>query len=299
MLDKFLEGKVTRKSPEANAPVVLWQKERNVLGGAGNVTANIKSLGGNPKLFSVIGTDTSGKIIKDLLDKVKISRELVVEKERVTTLKIRIFADDVYMLRLDKEFKMVASLSTRNKLLKKFVANIRSFDAVVLSDYDKGIFSQPFAAKIISSARKYKIPVIADVKPSNALMFKGATIIKPNAKEARKIAGVNDLSAAAKKIGVNLKSSIVLTNGSRGMLLYLKDSREIKLIKGIKIKVKDIVGAGDVVSATLSLALATGATLYDSAVLANRAAAHSVEKHGTSTVSMSEVNNFLSHESIA
>src|SRR3989344_6819715 len=142
MLDRFLEGIVTRRSPEANAPVVLWQKERNILGGAANVTANIKTLGGTPQLFSVIGNDITGRIIDELLKKSKISSKLIIDKGRTTTLKTRIFAGNRYLLRLDKEVKDPISKLTADKLLKELSKKIRSFDAIVLSDYDKGVFSK-------------------------------------------------------------------------------------------------------------------------------------------------------------
>lgn len=296
MLDRFIEGVVTKKSPEANAPVVLWQKENNVLGGAANVVANVKTLGGFPELFSVIGTDATGKDVVRLLKKSKITHRLIVDKERITTLKIRIFADNKYFLRLDKEIRNPVSKTITVKLLKQISQKISSFDAIIFSDYDKGIFSSYLAQSIIALARKHKVPIIADVKPNNFLWFKGVNLIKPNIGEAILMGGTSDLPLVGKNISHKLGCDVLITLGSKGMLLYQKGSKQHETIRGIKTRPKDIVGAGDVVLACLSLGIASGEALYKAASLANIAAALSVEKHGTSAVSLEEVSQHLAYK---
>ncbi|MFZ2484926.1 MAG: PfkB family carbohydrate kinase [Minisyncoccia bacterium] len=289
MLDRFLEGDVTRKSPEANAPVILWQGERNVLGGAANVAANIKSMGGIPEIYSVTGNDSTARTIRKLLRAAKIVHRLIIDKGRTTTLKTRIFASGKYLLRLDQEKKDSIPEMIANKLLKDISRKFRAFDAVVFSDYDKGVLTHRMTKNLISLSKKYHIPIIADVKPKNASKFFGVTIVKPNANEAAKISGVTDLPRAARKISDKLSANVVITNGAKGMLICERGRDKILFIKGHKVKVKDIVGAGDVVSAVLSLSLATKETLYDAALLANKAAALSVEKHGTTTVSINDI----------
>lgn len=293
MLDRFLEGVVTRKSPEADAPIVLWQNESNVLGGAANVAANIKALGGIPKLFSVIGSDTNGRIIRELLEESKIIHRFIVDKARTTTLKTRIFVDGKYLLRLDKEVKNPIPKVVATRLLKQISQKVHSFDAIAFSDYGKGVFSRHLANSLIFLTKKYQIPVIADIKPQNILWFKNVTIVKPNASETFKISGTHNLSLAGKKISRKLNSDVLITRGSKGMLLYERVSKQHKIIKGIHVRVKDIIGAGDVVLACLSLGIASGETLRDASFLANIAAALSVEKHGTATVSFDEINTFF------
>ena len=293
MLDRFLEGTVTRKSPEADASIVLWHKENDILGGAANVAVNIKALGSKPELFSIVGQDDIGKTINRLLVKSKIKSHILVDKKRMSTLKARIFGNSKYLIRLDKETdKMVAPVLSK-KLFQLIQKRISSYDAIVLSDYKKGTLSKHLVHAIIRLAVRNKIPIIADVKPQNMLWFKGVTIVKPNNNEAVEMAGTNNLRLAASKISSMLGAHVLVTRGAKGMLLCKKEDKNYLDIKGLRVLKRDGIGAGDTALAALSILIAAGQSPERSAQIANVVSTLSVTKRGTTAVTLEELKKYL------
>ncbi len=289
ILDQFVEGVITRKSPEANAPIVRREIDKNILGGAGNVAANIKTLGGMPELVSVVGNDGAAEVLESLLKKSKIINYILRDNNRPTTVKVRIFGNGKYLLRFDNEVEKKISKKLSKKLLVRILGKIKHFDAIALSDYNKGVFSKELTSLVIREARRLNIPVLADAKPENLAIFKGVTLLKPNKLEVEKMTQSKDMNSAVKSLSKKLGSSVLVTRGDEGMLLLVKGAQKATPIKALKVRAKDIVGAGDVVLATMSLALASKMPMEEAARLANKAAALSVEKHGTATVSIKEL----------
>jgi rfaE bifunctional protein kinase chain/domain len=274
MLDQFIEGVIERRNPESSAPVIFYRKDYKALGGAANVAHNIASLGGRVKLFSVVGNDLAGKEIKKILKKFKINSQLISDKNRITTQKVRVLGNEKYIVRFDKEDRKKISKEISNTIINKVKKELHTYKAIALSDYDKGLFTKDFTQKIIALAKEKKVPIIADIKPRNLKFFKGVTLLKSNKKETVEMAQTKNIGKAV---------------GADGMRLYSKEDKKDIKISGIKVKVQDIIGAGDVVLAGLAVCLAGGLSLYDSVYFSNFIAAQSVKQKGTSVASLSEI----------
>ena len=190
MVDRFVWGKVSRISPEAPVPVVEVTKETQTLGGAGNVANNITSLGAKAYIITVIGDDLDGLCMKEMLKNKSINTDFViVDKQRPTTLKTRIVASNQQVVRVDKEVKGFFSGKTEVSILNNIDEVIKKVDGVIISDYAKGIVTDKVLKKIITLAKKKKIPVTVDPKVENFKKYKHITCMTPNTKEA--IEGMN------------------------------------------------------------------------------------------------------------
>lgn len=297
MVDRFVWGKVSRISPEAPVPVVEVTKETQTLGGAGNVANNITSLGAKAYIITVIGNDLDGLCMKEMLKNKNINTDFViVDKQRPTTLKTRIVASNQQVVRVDKEIKGFFSGKTEVSILKNIDEIIKKVDGVIISDYAKGIVTDKVLKKIITLAKKKKIPVTVDPKVENFKKYKHITCMTPNTKEA--IDGMNaqhqgiktdeDIARLGKKILKLLQSqSVLITRGEKGMTIIEKN--KITHIPTRAKEVYDVTGAGDTVIATMTLALAAKWKLVEAAEIANFAAGIVVGKVGTATVTVDEI----------
>ncbi|NQT28982.1 MAG: D-glycero-beta-D-manno-heptose-7-phosphate kinase [Candidatus Saganbacteria bacterium] len=305
MLDEHIWSRVSRISPEAPVPIADVARISHVPGGCGNVAANIASLKAKAYLVSVIGKDSSGqKLRKALSDKGISTRHLVIDPKRPTILKSRIIAGSQHMVRVDREDRTVLSpklLATITKRLNKLIPKM---DAIIISDYAKGSVTAKTTQLIISLAKKHKKPVSIDPKGVDFSKYRGATVITPNLREA---------SIAARRLIISEKSlikagqvlakltgskNVLITRGRDGMSLICPD--EVIYIPAVPREVFDITGAGDTVIATLTLALATGATAKNAAILANYAASVVIGKIGTAPCLFEELEEAISgHEPIA
>lgn len=294
MLDEYIEGAVERISPEAPIPVVklLNGPGAKRLGGAANVFNNLFSLGGK-KIFlgGIIGNDDGGEVIKARLRSMGAEIEgLIVEQNRPTTVKTRIIAHNhQQVIRLDREEKASIAKLSRQRLIDYIKGKIDTIDAIIFSDYEKGVITEHLLKEVLPIALKKRIIVAVDPKFSNFRHFKKATIIVPNRKEASGFLRYNinsqkDVLMAAKYILKKLECEYVLLKmGEQGMVLVDKSARSVA-IKTVAEQVYDVTGAGDTVISTLTMARTAGASWEESATIANFAAGIVIHYRGTATV---------------
>lgn len=296
MVDKFVWGKVSRISPEAPVPVVEVTKETQAFGGAGNVANNLRSLGAQVYLIGVTGDDFEGAQLNGLLTANKINTDGIIrDKSRPTILKTRIIASHQQVVRVDKEVKGVFSKNIENMLVSKLEDIISDVDAVIISDYGKGVVNQSVLKKAINLAHRYEIPITVDPKIEHFLEYKKVTCITPNTMEA--IAGMHykdvyedeEIFELGRKILKKLNSdSVLITRGEKGMTLFEPGDKITNIPTRAK-EVFDVTGAGDTVISTFTLALAAKAKLREAADISNFAAGIVVGKIGTATVSPDEL----------
>ncbi|MDT8318592.1 MAG: D-glycero-beta-D-manno-heptose-7-phosphate kinase [bacterium] len=304
ILDEFIWGKVSRISPEAPVPVVEVQKESLRLGGSANVVNNLSSLGCRVALSGVIGNDDNGKRLISILEKMNVDYKGVVIKEnRPTAIKTRVIAQHQQIVRFDREKTMPVMKSTIEKITDYVMKNLSSMDAVIISDYGKGVITEELLSGILPKISRKNIPVAVDPKPLNFTSYQGVTVITPNHHEAAEAAGMatetdEDLKkAGARLLESNRSKSILITRGENGMSLFEQDGKETH-IPTVARDVYDVTGAGDTVISTMALSLASGATLREAAILANHAAGIVVGKLGTATTTVDEIKSAITKESM-
>lgn len=277
MLDCYFWGNVIRISPEAPVPVVDIENEFFRFGGAMNVAYNISKLGGIPLPIGVIGNDNYGKILIDLIKKNKISnRGIIVDKNRPTTAKTRVIADNQHIVRIDKEKTFSVNSNVEKKILEFLKKEIRNLDAIILEDYNKGVLTQSIISKVISLANDFNKVITVDPKFNNFFEYKNVTVFKPNRKETEDALGIRiknstDISSAGNKLIEKLNARyVLLTLGAEGIALFEKGKPEKRVPTKAR-KVADVSGAGDTVVSTITMALTAGADIFDAAYLANYA----------------------------
>ncbi len=295
MLDEFIWGRVARISPEAPVPVVEVTGQSFHLGGAGNVAANVRSLGGEPALLGVIGEDEAGRRIEEALTKTGIvSRLEVAGSGRPTTVKTRIVAHNQQVVRTDREDASDVPGDTEAAILEALRRELPSSEALVISDYQKGAVTASLLRKSLPLARRQRVPVFVDPKPRHFRRYRGVALVTPNQVETEQAAGLplpddDALVAAGRRILSQLGCRAVLvTRGERGMSLLERGRRPVHVPASAR-EVFDVTGAGDSVIATMTLAVVAGATLPEAAVLANGAAGVVVGKVGTAQATPDEL----------
>ncbi len=296
MLDEFIWGKVGRISPEAPVPVVEVIRETYRLGGSANVAANIRELDGIPIPIGVVGRDAASDRIEELLKECHIETHGLVQADRPTTLKTRIIAHSQQVVRADRESKAPLSTEVNRDLSNLFLQYLPKAAAIVVSDYDKGVVSRELLSAILPKARAAGVPVYLDPKVHHADYYRPVTLITPNHREAELLTGMiinseTALEDAGRKLLQRFECEYALiTRGEQGMSLFSAASLgRSQHLPTFAREVFDVTGAGDTVIATLALAGAGGATMEESAVLANHAAGIVVGKVGTATVTRSEL----------
>ena len=296
IIDHFIWGSVNRISPEAPVPVVNVTRENLLLGGAANVLNNIYALGGKGEMCGVIGQDIMGDHLLELLRNLNSpTKGIVKSTDRPTTKKTRVIAQHQQVVRFDREKSGPLPTEVLEKIFDYLDKNLASFQAVIVSDYHKGMISAELMALMMKKLQFQKnIPVIVDPKPHLLERFTGATILTPNVAEAEKMAGISitnedELCEAARLIKEKLGcAALLITRGEAGMALF-EEEREPLLIPTMAREVFDVTGAGDTVIATLALGLAAGLNFSEASILANRAAGIVVGKLGTATVTPDEL----------
>jgi D-beta-D-heptose 7-phosphate kinase/D-beta-D-heptose 1-phosphate adenosyltransferase len=290
MLDEWVWGSVSRISPEAPVPVVAVDDHSFTLGGAGNVANNLRAVGARVAFAASVGDDAEGRRMLDLLDRIEVDRSAVVAcADRPTTRKTRIVAHNQQVVRADWESVEPLAPSDRARLCDGVARLAAACDAVVLSDYAKGLFS----ADVVTAARAARV-VTADPKPKNIGLFTGVTLVAPNAAEASAATGIAikddaSLARAGEALLQRLECRyVVITRGERGMALFGAQGERL-VVPSVARTVFDVSGAGDTVIAVLTAALAGGAPVETALQLANFAAGAVVEKLGTATASPDEI----------
>ncbi|HET7149947.1 MAG TPA: PfkB family carbohydrate kinase [Candidatus Acidoferrum sp.] len=319
MLDRYLWGTATRLSPEAAVPVVDFVEENECLGGAGNVAANIASLGAKVEAFGVVGSDEAGHAMQECLRHANIGgKGVIADGKRVTTVKTRIIARHQQVVRVDRERREPLRQETQERLLRLVFAALKRLEALVLSDYDKGLITDDFADRVLSAAHQLKVPVYVKPKTSRLYAYRGARAIVCNAKEAgfyvtRSLGDEKSFEEAGRALLAHFGcGAVLITQGEKGMSLFEESSTRHVHIPATSFEVTyarvgqagiergatgrqvfDVTGAGDTVLSVLSLASTAGASLADAAVLANVAAGVVVGKLGTASVSPQELEHAL------
>ena len=296
MLDEWIWGTVTRISPEAPVPVVAVNDHSFTLGGAGNVASNLRVLDASVTFVGAIGNDRLAERVHTLLEEIGVKHDGVVRvDDRPTTRKTRIVAHNQQVVRADWESTAPLKDADRHRIAEFVRERAAEMDAIVLSDYAKGLLSR----EIVEAALLAPL-VIADPKPENLVLFSGVTCVAPNLHEAAQASGIAitddaSLERAGKRLLELLDCKyVVITRGEHGMSLFARDGKRLH-VPAVARTVFDVSGAGDTVVAVLSLALAAGATIELALQLANFAAAAVVEKLGTATASADEILALVDH----
>lgn len=289
MLDRFVAGSVERISPEAPIPVLKVARENAMLGGAGNVAVNIASLGGQARLFGVVGDDGAARELGALLDDAaRVESTLVTDGARTTTIKTRYVAAGQQLLRTDYEDTAPVAAATQAELRAALGPAIGEANAVVVSDYGKGTMTAVILGEVMERAGAARVPVIVDPSGRDYGRYRGAAVVSPNRAELEGATGLSceedaDVEQAARNLidscGV---ASVLVTRGERGLSLVTPDVAHHVPVRARE--VFDVSGAGDTVVAAFALAGAAGASPIEAAHLANAAAGIVVAKVGTAVV---------------
>jgi D-beta-D-heptose 7-phosphate kinase / D-beta-D-heptose 1-phosphate adenosyltransferase len=299
MLDDFVYGEVTRISPEAPTPVLKVKHNAVEIGGAGNVARNIAALGAHCTFIGLIGNDEAGLMLTNALAELgSITPDLVVDRGRQTTRKVRFVSEhhSTHMLRADWETAAPASAESEAAIVAYATAALPKVGAVILSDYAKGVLTERVIRAIIEAAQRLGKPVIVDPKGHDYRVYRGATLITPNAKELaaavhRPVASDAEIAAAAAELAKLVGSEAVLvTRSEEGMSLHVDGQAPIH-IPAYPVKVRDVSGAGDTVAAVIAVLLAMKASYELAMRAANAAAAVVVGKRGTSTLTLAELRH--------
>ncbi|MBN2645367.1 MAG: bifunctional D-glycero-beta-D-manno-heptose-7-phosphate kinase/D-glycero-beta-D-manno-heptose 1-phosphate adenylyltransferase HldE [Desulfuromonadaceae bacterium] len=295
MLDEYLWGRTSRISPEAPVPVVDVTREDQRLGGAGNVVNNLRVLGAHVMVCSVLGDDEDGRFIFERLEKAQVDvAGVVFDARRTTSRKTRILASHQQMLRIDRESRQPLSPEVERHLLREVEAHMGRVDVIFLSDYGKGVLTDPVLHAIISAGKGQGIPVVVDPKGEDYRKYRGATLLTPNRSEASQASGlmIDDESSLCRAGAQLLRDveleALVLTRSEEGMSLFQRNRPPVHLPTKAR-EVYDVSGAGDTVLALIGIGLAAGLKLEQAATVANLAAGVVVGKLGTSTVSRREI----------
>ncbi|MEN4053930.1 D-glycero-beta-D-manno-heptose-7-phosphate kinase [Sulfurimonas sp. NWX79] len=296
MIDHYLWGSCERISPEAPVQVVDIAKETTVLGGAGNVINNLKALGASVSVAGVIGDDPNGDELRAMLRDIAVDdSKLIVQHDRKTSKKSRIIAVSQQILRYDKESKEDITEDSVESIMKSLREDIKSFDAVILSDYGKGVLTESLTQAIIQAAKAEGVRVLVDPKGSDFSKYRGATLLTPNKKEAQLATGIdimdeNSLKEALLKLKGECDLEIsLITLSEDGIAIYDSD---LKRFPTVAKEVFDVTGAGDTVIASIAYALSAGKNIDETAKFANLAAGVVVGKIGSATVTIDEIEEY-------
>ena len=296
ILDRYIWGKVNRISPEAPVPVVEVTNDDFMLGGAANVAHNVITLGGQATVAGIIGSDRAGDVLQKLLEERGIDSALV-EDSRPTTMKTRVIAHNQQVVRFDKEDKANVGGRTLRSVIAILTRCMRDYDAVIVSDYRKGMVSSGLIREILRITKPLKRFVAVDPKIGHFHCYKGVSLVTPNLAEASQGSGmeISNEPSLVKAGHLLLKklacSAVLITRGDEGMSLFEKG--RVTHIPTMAKHVYDVTGAGDTVIATFTLAFAAGATTLEAAVMANHAAGIVVGEVGTAVATPEKLRESL------
>lgn len=288
MLDRYWFGEVERISPEAPVPVLLVKREQERLGGAANVALNVKTLGGQVTLLSMVGQDEPARRLTDLLQAQGVTAVLGQDPRLQTIVKLRLIGRSQQLMRVD--FEQEPDHEVLSQMLADFERELPRHDVVLFSDYGKGGLAH--IPRMIEFARSVGKLVLVDPKGTDYSRYAGASVVTPNRAEMRQVVGAwqdeVDLHRKAEALRADLGlQALLLTRSEDGMSLF--QAHSVEHVKAQVREVADVTGAGDTVIATLALMLACGLSMAQAMEIANRAGGLVVSKFGTSTVSYEEL----------
>jgi rfaE bifunctional protein kinase chain/domain len=277
MIDRYMWGSVSRISPEAPVPVVEIDSETSRLGGAANVANNIKALGGIPILVGVVGNNVHGHEFREMLEQMDCpTYGIITDVTRPTTIKTRVIAHNQHVVRVDSEDKRDISPEIQQKIIDVLSEHMDSIDAVIIEDYNKGVIVKELIHSVIELVNAKGKIVTIDPKFNNFFEYQNVTLFKPNKKEAEEAIGNKfhteaDVLEAGRLLLEKLHAeNILLTRSEKGMSLFERNG-DVTHIPTVARKIADVSGAGDTVIATLTMLLASGATVKEASAIANYA----------------------------
>ena len=293
ILDHYIWGKVDRISPEAPVPVVEVTRESFLLGGAANVAYNIVSLGGKASVIGINGQDIAGEALMNILMQRGVNCDGIFTENRPTTVKTRVIAHNQQVVRFDREDKKYVDGKILKGILKYINSVILKYDAVIVSDYKKGMISPELVKDIVKKTKPKGTFIAVDPKVGHFNFYKGVSLITPNVMEASigsnvEIKDDKTLLKAGKSLMKKLScKAVLITRGEQGMSLFQKE--KVSHIPTVARKVYDVTGAGDTVISAFTLAYASGANMEESTVIANHAAGIVVGEVGTAVTTADQV----------
>ncbi|MBN2539729.1 MAG: D-glycero-beta-D-manno-heptose-7-phosphate kinase, partial [Deltaproteobacteria bacterium] len=299
MVDQFIWGKVSRISPEAPVPVVKVTSENLLLGGCANVLNNVFSMGGKVAVSGIVGSDDMGRWLISKLREMEIDTAgVIVEHERPTILKTRIIAHNQQVVRFDREDQSPVARGSLQRIMEYIESMKDDLGAVIISDYNKGVFSKELIKGIRELTSERGIILCIDPKQSDFSLYRGCDLITPNHQETERALGMelehsDDITEGGKTLIREFDfGAVLITRGEEGMSLFENDGG-VTHIPTVAREVFDVTGAGDTVIGVFALCVAAGATLKEASVLANHAAGIAVGKVGTAPVYQDELKKAL------
>ena len=296
MIDHYLWGSSERISPESPVPIVNIDNESLLLGGAGNVINNLKSLGAKIDVISVIGDCKNSSELKKMLENINIdTKYLLTEKGRLTSKKTRIIASQQQVVRYDLESKNEINAESQNMILSIFKEILLDYEVILISDYGKGILSNSLTQSLIEIANQHSKKILIDPKGSDYSKYKGAYLLTPNKKEASEATRINiNDDASLKKAIIQLKSEFnltfsIVTLSENGVALF---DNKFRVHPTYAKEVFDVTGAGDTVLAALGYSIANGLNIDDAIKFSNIAAGVVVSKIGSATATLDEITAY-------
>lgn len=295
-LDRYVFGQVERLNPEAPVPILHARRETVATGAAGNTAKNAAELGARAILVSVVGKD---RVATEVLRQTKAEgykTKCIVDAARPTTEKIRYLVSSQQMLRVDHEETHDIKGKVEAQVMAAVRAAAKQADAIIVSDYAKGVVTRRVAEAVMAASRKHQLPVLADVKPSRGSYFKGATFISPNRKEAHELLGLNQFvqggakpAHLARRLKKSFGSTVFLTLSADGMFVLGSQAAGTHVPQVHRIEVADPSGCGDTAAVTILLAKLAGATDIEAAQLANAAGAVVASRIGSVGLTQDEL----------
>ncbi len=298
ILDRYIWGKVNRISPEAPVPIVEVTDENFLLGGASNVANNIVSLGGHATIVGVAGNDRAGEVMLRMLGEKGVQCDGIFLGPRPTTVKTRVIAHNQQVVRFDRENKDKVDGKVFRGLLGYIRNEVQNHDAVIISDYKKGVVSSELVKEVLKHSKPGNIFVSVDPKVGHFHCYKNVSLVTPNVMEASIASGleikdekslINAGRVLLRKISCD---AVLITRGEYGMSLFEKD--KVVHIPTVAKNVYDVTGAGDTVIAAFTIAYAAGASMEEAAVIANHAAGIVVGEVGTAVATPEKLRKSLS-----
>ncbi|MBT3217107.1 MAG: D-glycero-beta-D-manno-heptose-7-phosphate kinase [Candidatus Marinimicrobia bacterium] len=299
MMDTYMWGTSERISPEAPVPIVHVTSVENNPGGAANVALNLASLGVDVSVVGVVGEDSEGLVLKDLLSDTGINTDGIVrDADRPTTVKARVISQGHQVVRTDREVTWVLSDEVENSVVEAVESHLSGLDGVILQDYNKGFFGHDSLKRILESLGKAKIPIYVDPKKDNFLNFRHVRYFKPNLNEFESALSAGYSPNQFETYGQNLREKldadiVMVTRSEKGSTLFTKDG--MQTIPTQARKVHDVSGAGDTVISVFTLADVSGATPEESANIANLAAGRVCEEIGVVPITEAMLSDIYTH----
>jgi len=298
IVDQYLWGSCQRISPEAPVQVIDVERESTVLGGAGNVVNNLKKLGAQVDIMSVVGSCEISSELIQLLEDIQVHTKFIVtQKNRISSKKTRIISSQQQVIRYDRESSNDIDAKSQKTIIKTFNNIVKDYEVILLSDYGKGVLTNQLTQSLINTAKKYNKKVLVDPKGTDYLKYKGAFLLTPNKKEASIATNINILDDASLTDAIlklksmcNLDISLI-TLSEHGIAIY---DEKLRTLPTAAKEVFDVTGAGDTVLASLGFAIACGHSIDESVSFSNLAGGVVVGKIGSATATINEIIEYES-----